>query len=176
MVRGYYLLDELQTQGDGSARLLRRFWFNRVNAVQFARIQTFDDDGVLTTDIVYSDFKPVRRTEHYAAAKISLTRPQDHYEISLTLPITRVCGSDKEYQPEVFRTGKQDQPAGSRSRRTEKLEPANRNSAHEWSFSIPSVFSTNLRSVVNLSRQMLARETLRITEAQRTANRTLPNE
>jgi len=102
VVRGYYLLDELQTQGDGSARLLRRFWFNRVNAVQFTRIQTFDDDGVLTTDTVYSDFKPVSEQNITLPAKISLTRPQDHYEISLTYQSPESVVLDKEYQPEVF--------------------------------------------------------------------------
>ena len=34
VVRGYYLLEELQTAGDGVARLLRRFWFDRVNGIR----------------------------------------------------------------------------------------------------------------------------------------------
>lgn len=101
IVRGYYFLDELQTQGDGSARLLRRFWFNRVNTVQFARVQTFDD-GVLTTDVVYSDFKPVGERNVTMPTKISLTRPQDHYEISLTYQSPESVVVDKEYPPEVF--------------------------------------------------------------------------
>ena len=101
IVRGYYFLDELQTQGDGSARLLRRFWFNRVNTVQLARVQTFDD-GVLTTDVVYSDFKPVGERNVTMPTKISLTRPQDHYEISLTYQSPESVVVDKEYPPEVF--------------------------------------------------------------------------
>ena len=101
VVRGYYFLDELQTTGDGSARLLRRFWFNRVNTVQFARVQTFED-GVLTTDTVYSDFKPVSEQNLTLPTKISLTRPQDHYEISLTYQSPESVVLDKEYQPEVF--------------------------------------------------------------------------
>lgn len=101
VVRGYYFLDELQTTGDGSARLLRRFWFNRVNTVQFARVQTFED-GVLTTDTVYSDFKPVSEQNLTLPTKISLTRPQDHYEISLTYQAPESVVLDKEYQPEVF--------------------------------------------------------------------------
>jgi len=101
VVRGYYFLDELQTQGDGSARLLRRFWFNRVNAVQFARVQTFEN-GVLTTDVVYSDFKPVSEQNVTLPTKISLTRPQDHYEISLTYQSPESVVLDKEYEPDVF--------------------------------------------------------------------------
>jgi hypothetical protein len=102
IVRGYYFLDELQTQGDGAARLLRRFWFNRVSAVQFSRVQTFDDDGVLTTDVVYSDFKPVGEQNLPLPTKISLTRPQDHYEISLTYQSPESAVLDKEYPLEVF--------------------------------------------------------------------------
>jgi hypothetical protein len=102
IVRGYYFLDELQTQSDGSARLLRRFWFNRVNAVQFARVQTFDHDGVLTTDIVYTDFKPVGEQNVSMPTKISLTRPQDHYEISLTYQSPESVILDKQYDPEIF--------------------------------------------------------------------------
>src|SRR5215510_8888260 len=45
VVRGYYLLDELQPGDDGSARLLRRFWFDRVAGVRLARQQTFDEKG-----------------------------------------------------------------------------------------------------------------------------------
>ena len=101
VVRGYYFLDELQTQGDGAARLLRRFWFNRVNTVQLARVQTFDD-GVLTTDIVYSDFKPVGEQNVTLPTKISLTRPQDHYEISLTYQSPESVVLDKQYEPDVF--------------------------------------------------------------------------
>jgi hypothetical protein len=101
VVRGYYFLDELQTQGDGSARLLRRFWFNRVNTVQLARVQTFDD-GVLTTDVVYSDFKPVGEQNVTLPTKISLTRPQDHYEISLTYQSPESVVLDKPYDAEVF--------------------------------------------------------------------------
>lgn len=101
VVRGYYFLDELQTQGDGSARLLRRFWFDRVNAVQFARVQTFED-GVLTTDVVYTDFKPVGEQNVTLPTKIGLTRPQDHYEISLTYQSPESVVLDKQYDPEVF--------------------------------------------------------------------------
>ncbi len=99
IVRGYYFLDELQTQGDGSARLLRRFWFNRVTAVQLARVQTFDDDGEITTDVVYSDFKPVGEQNLTLPTKISLTRPQDHYEICLTYQSPESAVLVKEYKP-----------------------------------------------------------------------------
>lgn len=102
VVRGYYFLDELQTQGDGSARLLRRFWFNRVGSVQFSRLQTFDDRGALITDVTYSDFKPVGERGVTLPTKISLTRPQDHYQLSLTYQSPESAVLDREYRPEVF--------------------------------------------------------------------------
>ncbi|HEY8203633.1 MAG TPA: hypothetical protein VIF81_02815 [Pyrinomonadaceae bacterium] len=102
VVRGYYFLDELQTLGDGSARLLRRFWFNRVNAVQLARLQTFDEHGALTTDVSYADFKPVGEQAVTLPTKIGLTRPQDHYQLSITYQSPESAILDKEYQPEVF--------------------------------------------------------------------------
>ena len=101
VVRGYYFLDEVQTQSDGSARLLRRFWFNRVNTVQLARVQSFND-GVLITDVVYSDFKPVGEQNVTMPTKISLTRPQDHYEISLTYQSPEAVVLDREYPADVF--------------------------------------------------------------------------
>ena len=102
IVRGYYLLDELQTTGDGSARLLRRFWFNRVNAVQFARLQTFDEHGALVTDVSYADFKPVGEQGVTLPTRIGLTRPQDHYQLSLTYQSPESVLLDREYTPEVF--------------------------------------------------------------------------
>jgi hypothetical protein len=103
VVRGYYFLDELQTGSDGSARLLRRFWFNRVNAIQLARLQTFDDKGALTTDVSYSDFKPFgSESTVVLPTKIGLTRPQDHYQITLTYQSPESVTIDRDYPPEAF--------------------------------------------------------------------------
>jgi hypothetical protein len=103
VVRGYYLLEELQTTGDGSARLLRRFWFNRVNGIQLARLQTFDDQGTLTTDISYADFKPFGSDGKVSLpSKIGLTRPQDHYQLSITYQSPESVVLDREYPSEAF--------------------------------------------------------------------------
>ncbi|MFZ0750196.1 MAG: hypothetical protein WAM70_12610, partial [Pyrinomonadaceae bacterium] len=102
VVRGYYFLDELQTLGDGSARLLRRFWFNRVGAVNFSRLQTFDDRGALTTDVTYSNFKLVGEQGVTLPTKISLTRPQDHYQLSLIYQSPESVVLDREYPLDVF--------------------------------------------------------------------------
>jgi hypothetical protein len=102
VVRGYYFLDELQTVGTGSARLLRRFWFNRVGSVNLSRLQTFDDRGALITDVTYSDFKPVGEQHLTLPTKISLTRPQDHYQLSLTYQSPESVILDREFPPDVF--------------------------------------------------------------------------
>lgn len=102
VVRGYYFLDELQTAADGTARLLRRFWFNRVNGVQFSRLQTFDERGALTTDVTYSDFKPVGEQGVTLPTKIGLTRPQDHYQLSLTYQSPESVVLDRDYPADVF--------------------------------------------------------------------------
>lgn len=102
VVRGYYFLDELQTLGDGSARLLRRFWFNRVNGVQFARLQTFDEHGALNTDVSYADFKPVGEQGLTLPTRIGLTRPQDHYQLSITYQSPEEVVLDREYPADVF--------------------------------------------------------------------------
>jgi hypothetical protein len=103
VVRGYYLLDELQTGSDNSVRLLRRFWFNRVGGIQLARVQTFDERGSLTTDVSYADFKPFGPEGTIVLpAKIGLTRPQDHYQLSITYQSPESVIIDREYPPEVF--------------------------------------------------------------------------
>jgi len=102
VVRGYYFLDELQSQGVGAARLLRRFWFNRVGGVQFTRLQTFDERGALITDVTYSDFKPVGEQGVTLPTKISLTRPQDHYQLSLTYQSPESVILNREYPSDVF--------------------------------------------------------------------------
>src|SRR5260370_14479051 len=53
VVRGYYFLDELQANGDGAAGLLRRFWFDRLNAIRLARLHNFDGQCPLITDASY---------------------------------------------------------------------------------------------------------------------------
>jgi hypothetical protein len=52
-LRGYYLLDELSKNADGSLSIERRFWFDRVGIVRLARQQIFDDKGEIESDIVY---------------------------------------------------------------------------------------------------------------------------
>jgi outer membrane murein-binding lipoprotein Lpp len=85
VVRGYYVVAELEPGGPARARVRRRFWFDRVGAVRLARVQTYGERGQLVTDVVYGPRQPFGENGQYRLpAQIELTRPQDSYSIRLT--------------------------------------------------------------------------------------------
>lgn len=103
VVRGYYLLEELTQTATGEGHLRRRFWFDRVGSIRLARLQTFDEHGLLDTDVSYSaeiavgDGTTARLPSH-----IELTRPQDQYKLSLTYQSPESVAIDHEYNADVF--------------------------------------------------------------------------
>jgi hypothetical protein len=103
VARGYYLLEELQTAGDGVAHLRRRFWFDRVNGVRLARLQTFDEKGALITDVAYGEVRSFgAEGKVQMPIQVSLTRPQDHYKISITYQAPESVNIDRDYPAEAF--------------------------------------------------------------------------
>ncbi len=102
VVRGYYFLDELQHFENGSAHLRRRFWFDRVGGVKLARQQTFDEKGTLVTDVSYGESKKFGDSNSLMPVQIGLTRPQDHYKITITYQAPESVTVDHDYPPEVF--------------------------------------------------------------------------
>lgn len=103
VVRGYYLLEEISQAGTNDARLLRRFWFDRVNGIRLARIQSFDENGLLTTDVSYWDEKPIGESgQTRLPARSEITRPHDHYKLSITYQTPAAVDIDKEFRPEAF--------------------------------------------------------------------------
>lgn len=103
VVRGYYLLDELQPGTENSARLLRRFWFDRVGGIRLARLQSFNEKGVLLNDVTYGPLtKFGAEGDAQMPAKISLTRPQEHYKISITYQAPESLVLDHDYPADVF--------------------------------------------------------------------------
>lgn len=102
VVRGYYLLDELQLHDSGSARLLRRFWFDRVNGNHLARQQTFDEKGALVTDVSYGEPKKFGDSNALMPVQVGLTRPQDHYKITISYQAPESVTVDHDYPAEVF--------------------------------------------------------------------------
>jgi len=103
VVRGYYLLDELVPGGETGARLSRRFWFDRVGQIRLARVQTFDRDGMLESDVTYT--KPENFGEDgrvIMPSRVELTRPHDRYKLSVTYQSPGSVTLDREYEPSVF--------------------------------------------------------------------------
>jgi len=103
VVRGYYQLDELAPDGEGRARLLRRFWFDRYGEIALARLQTFGERGELTTDVVYRNPKTFGETTKYTLpADIEITRPQDRYSLRISYQVPEAVKVDQQWPSEVF--------------------------------------------------------------------------
>jgi hypothetical protein len=103
VVRGYYLLEELSPTVAGESHLLRRFWFDRVNGIRLARLQSFDNSGLLITDVSYWDEKPFGETGKVRLpSRIEITRPHDQYKLSITYQAPAAVEIDREYRPEAF--------------------------------------------------------------------------
>jgi len=103
VVRGYYLLEEIIAGGDKGARLSRRFWFDRVGGIRFARLQSFDENGVLINDVTYGPLAKFGAEGNLMLpAKISLTRPHDQYKVSITYQTPESLTINHEYQPDAF--------------------------------------------------------------------------
>jgi len=103
VMRGYYFLDELETTDQGTARMIRRFWFDRVAGLRLARLQAFDANGTLNTDVTYRALKSFGAGANIQLpAVIELTRPQDRYKLSLTYQAPEAAVLDHEYPADTF--------------------------------------------------------------------------
>jgi hypothetical protein len=102
--RGYYLLDELRKNPDGSLTVSRRFWFDRVGTVRLARQQIFDEKGEIESDITYGKAGNLTATSEYnnLPLRIEVTRPKEKYKMSLTYQSPESVSIGKTYDAEVF--------------------------------------------------------------------------
>ncbi|HWS53974.1 MAG TPA: hypothetical protein VN228_07605 [Pyrinomonadaceae bacterium] len=104
VVRGYYVMSELEPQGPNRARVLRRFWFDRVGAIRLARVQNYNERGQLVTDVLLSNPQMfgsgagARRLP----AQIELTRPQDRYSIRVAFQEPAGVEVDTPRDAEIF--------------------------------------------------------------------------
>lgn len=102
IIRGYYLLEEVSISA-GEVKLLRRFWFNRVGGIRLARLQTFDDRGLLITDVSYFDEKAFGEGGlRSLPSRIEITRPHDRYKLNVSYQAPDSVVLDREYKPEAF--------------------------------------------------------------------------
>ncbi|MCX7639674.1 MAG: hypothetical protein N2Z23_04450 [Pyrinomonadaceae bacterium] len=101
VLRGYYILDELQREADNNLRLTRRFWFDRVGGIRLARQQIFDYEGNLESDIVYGREGTL---SNYAnmPLRIEVTRPKEKYRMSLTYQDPTGVSIGKSYPQSAF--------------------------------------------------------------------------
>ncbi len=86
VMRGYYLLDEFATQADGSLKIDRRFWFDRVGGIRLARQQIFDSRGEIESDIIYGKEGNLTESGSYTnlPLEITVTRPKEKYSMKLS--------------------------------------------------------------------------------------------
>jgi len=103
VVRGYYLLEELVQSAAGELIPKRRYWFDRVGSIKLARVETFDDRGVLETEVKY-DGETAVGGEHAVRlpSRIELTRRKDEYSISMSYQAPETVTLDHDYEPQVF--------------------------------------------------------------------------
>lgn len=103
VVRGYYLLEEFSSPSADETRLMRRFWFDRVGGIRLARIQSFNDQGLLITDVSYWDEKPFGEAGQVRLpSRVEITRPHDHYKLSIAYQAPNSVEIDREFRPEAF--------------------------------------------------------------------------
>ena len=102
VVRGFYLLDEVATNGDGTGHVVRRFWFDRFQGVHLARVQIFGADGAITTDVTYDLNKAVGASSVMLPTRLAVRRPQEKYGLILTYQIPEEVIIDKDFDPAIF--------------------------------------------------------------------------
>src|SRR5215210_9278278 len=103
VVRGYYILTEMELVSQNRARVKRRFWFDRVGTLRLARVQIYGERGQLITDVVYSKPQPFGEDGRLRLpAQVELTRPQEHYSIRIAFQDPGAVKVDQQYDPEIF--------------------------------------------------------------------------
>jgi len=104
VMRGYYLLDELIKQPDGSLKIGRRFWFDRVGGIRLARQQVFDQTGEIESDIVYGKEGKLTETADYTnlPLEIQVTRPKEKYSMKLTYQTPEAVEIGETYKDSAF--------------------------------------------------------------------------
>ncbi len=104
VLRGYYLLDELKKNADGSFLIQRRFWFDRVGGIRLARQQIFDAKGEIDSDITYGNTGSLTESGEYAnlPLQIVVTRPKEKYKMSLTYQSPGSVTIGKSYPVTAF--------------------------------------------------------------------------
>jgi hypothetical protein len=97
-VSRYYILTLLRQSDTGKFRIARKVWYSRID-LRVSRVQVFGPEGILESDIAYSDWEPVAATTAGNAASsspppndqaifardIHIWRPQDDYKLEIKI-------------------------------------------------------------------------------------------
>jgi hypothetical protein len=103
VMRGYYLLEEFSTGTPGDAKLVRRFWFDRVGSIRLARVQAYDEKGQLITDVSYSNERALGTGPTASLpSRVEITRPLDQYKLSITYQDSASVELNRDYPPRAF--------------------------------------------------------------------------
>jgi hypothetical protein len=104
VLRGYYLLDEFRKEADGTLKISRRFWFDRVDGIRLARQQIFDEKGEIESDIVYGQEGNLGSNGDYnnLPLRIQVTRPKEKYKMKLTYQTPETVSIGKTYPQTAF--------------------------------------------------------------------------
>jgi len=104
VTRGYYLLDEFARASDGTMKIMRRFWFDRVGKIRLARQQIFDIKGEISSDIIYGREGNLTNGGEYKnlPLEISVTRPQEKYSMRLRYQTPEDVAIGQTYPPTAF--------------------------------------------------------------------------
>ncbi len=104
ILRGYYLLDELRKDADGSLKITRRFWFDRVGGIRLARQQIFDEKGGIESDIIYGQEGKLGANGDYSnlPLQILVTRPKEKYKMRLTYQTPETVSIGRTYPAAAF--------------------------------------------------------------------------
>jgi hypothetical protein len=102
VMRGYYLLEEFSNAG-GETKLLRRLWFDRVDGIRLARVQTYNDKSELITDVSYFNEQVLGSNATASLpSRIEMTRPQDQYKLSISYQDTTSVELNRDYPSKAF--------------------------------------------------------------------------
>lgn len=103
VMRPYYILDEFAPGTAGQAKLMRRFWFDRVSGIRLARVQSYDDAGLLINDVSYYNERQIgSSTTASLPSKVEITRPKDQYKLSMTYQDPTSVELNRTYEPKAF--------------------------------------------------------------------------
>ena len=103
VMRAYYFLDEFSTAAPGDAKLVRRFWFDRVGGIRLARVQSYDERGQLITDVSYANEKALGSGPTASLpSRVEITRPQDQYKLSISYQDSASVELNRDYPPRAF--------------------------------------------------------------------------